>query len=77
MPPKLGYKQSAEPFMFPFELTGDAYRVDGRALRGAMRAIGRYGRARVDRGLQTAEAFSWERCARAIVERCPVVLCLS
>lgn len=60
-----------EPYIFPFDLEGTAYRVDRAALRDAMRAVVADRNCtpeRIRNGLQTAEQFSWDRCARQIVE---------
>jgi glycosyltransferase involved in cell wall biosynthesis len=59
-----------EQYQFPFDLRGTAYHVEVAVLRQAMREVfqGRYGSKRIEEGLRTAEAFSWERCAKQIVE---------
>ena len=58
-----------EQFVFPFDLRGTAYRVKVDELRHAMRTVfqGRYRTERITRGLETADRFSWERCAKRIV----------
>lgn len=65
-----------EQFTFPFELSGTAYRADQRALRQAMRDVfeGVYGSGRVEQGVTTAKSFSWERCARSIIDSIVTVM---
>lgn len=58
-----------EQFGFFQNLVGVAYRVEHNALRKAMRKVASLGPRwdLIAAGLQTAEEFSWQRCAERIV----------